>query len=229
MARRQAVPARLRSAEVVARTTAAYARQAGTFLRRWGGRATRCPALLRELLTVAGPCAALLDLGCGAGQDARLLFARRPRTIGPRVGHVVGHVVGLDRTWPLLAHARRHSRRIPLVQGDMRRLPFKPGAFDTVWAAASLIHLPKPEAARLLRTLRACVPADGLLAATVAQGRCAGFLRTGWIPGRYFARWRKTELQRTVRRSGWEVVSLVAVTGRERKGRWLNLIARRKR
>lgn len=227
MGSRRAKTAR-RTADVVARTTAAYERQAGTFIRRWGGRTRRCPGLLRELLALAGPCAALLDLGCGAGQDTRLLYARRRRPVGQGVDPVVGHVIGLDRTWPLLAHARRHDCRVPLVQGDMRRLPFKPAAFDTVWAAASLIHLPKSEAVRLLRALRACVPADGLLAATVAQGRRAGFLRLGWIPGRYFARWHKTELQRAVRRAGWEIVTMATVVNQERKGRWLNLIARRK-
>lgn len=218
--------------DLVARTTDAYERQAGAFIRRWGGR-TGCPALLRELLEFAGPRAALLDLGCGAGQDTRLLFSRRHRAVGPVsghiIGHVVGHIIGLDRAWALLAHARRRSRRVPLVQGDMRRLPFKPGSFDTVWAAACLIHLPRSEAARLLRALRACVPVGGLLAATVAHGRRAGFLGRGWIPGRYFARWRKAQFERAVRRAGWTIVSLATVTGRERKGRWLNLIARRKR
>jgi hypothetical protein len=111
----------------------------------------------------------------------------------------------------------------------MCALPFKPGSFDAIWAAASLIHLAKPDACRLLRALRAQVPIGGLLAATVAQGRHAGFLRRGWIPGRYFARWRKAELGRTVTRAGWAIVSLKTVTGRERKGRWLNLIAQRKR
>lgn len=209
--------------DLVVRTTDAYERQAGAFIRRWGGRTTRCPVLLRELLDLAGPHAALLDLGCGAGQDARFLFSCRHRAVGP----IIGHVVGLDRAGALLAHARRHSRRVPLVQGDMRRLPFKPGSFDTVWAAASLIHLPRAEASRLLRTLRACVPVGGLLAATVAHGRRAGFLRRGWIPGRYCARWQKAQLERAVRRAGWAVVSLETVTGRERKGRWINVIARR--
>jgi SAM-dependent methyltransferase len=201
-------------ADVAARTAAAYAAQADSFIRRWGSRTRRCPALLRELLALVGPRAALLDLGCGAGQDTRWLLARRH------------HAIGLDRTWPLLLHARRHGRRAPLVQGDMRALSFKPGSFGAIWAAASLIHLTKPDARRLLRTLRAQVPVGGLLAATVAQGRRAGFLRIGWIPGRYFARWKKTELERAVRRAGWEVVSLATVTGRERKGRWLALIAR---
>ena len=138
-------------------------------------------------------------------------------------------MVGVDRAWPLLAHARRRSRRVPLVRCDMRSLPLRPGSFDAIWAAASLMHLPKPQTNALFRTLRTLVPVGGLLVATVAHGRRAGFLRTGWIPGRYFARWRKTELEQAVRLAGWEVVHLKTVTGRERKGRWLNLIARRKR
>lgn len=211
--------ARRRPADAAVRTTAAYAARADAFIRRWGRRANRCPALLRELLALAGPRAALLDLGCGAGQDARGLFARRH--------HVVGHVVGLDRTWPLLAYARRRNRRVPLIHGDMRALPFRPGAFDAIWAAASLIHLPKPALRRLLRALRTMVPRGGLLAATVAHGRHAGFLRTGWIPGRYFARWHRAELKRALCLAGWEVLTLRAVVNRERKGRWLVLIARR--
>ncbi len=199
----------------VARTAAAYAAHAASFLRRWGRRAYRRPPLLRDLLALVRPRAALLDLGSGAGQDARFLRAKHYR------------VVGLDRTRPLLLHARRRSRRLPLVLGDMRALPFRPASFDAIWAAASLIHLLKPEARRLLRTLRTFVPPGGLLAATVAQGRHVGFLRAGWIPGRYFARWKKAELARAVRRAGWTVLHLEAVTNRERKGRWLNLIAQR--
>lgn len=207
--------ARRRQADAVVRTTAAYAARADAFIRRWGRRANRCPALLRELLALAGPRAAVLDLGCGAGQDARGLFARRH------------HVVGVDRTWPLLAYARRRSRRVPLIHGDMRALPFRHGAFDAIWAAASLIHLPKPAVRRLLRALRTMVPLGGLLAATVAHGRHAGFLRTGWIPGRYFARWHRVEWERALCLAGWEVLTLRAVVNRERKGRWLVLIARR--
>jgi len=213
------VTARRRPADAVAKTAAAYAAGAEAFIRRWGRRATRCPALLRDLLELAGPRAALLDLGCGAGQDTRFLFARRH--------HAVGHVVGLDRAWPLLAYVRLRSRRVPLIQGDMRTLPFRPGSFDAIWAAASLIHLPKPQTNTLFRTLRMLVPVGGLLGATVAHGRHTGFLRRGWIPGRYFARWMKAELERAVRRAGWDVLRLVTVDHRERKGRWLVLIARR--
>jgi len=211
------VTPRRRPADAVELTTAAYERQAEEFIRKWGRRPYRRPALLLNLLERAGPRAALLDLGCGAGQDARFLFARRH------------HVVGVDRAWPLLAYARRRSPRVPLVRGDLRSLPLRPGSFDAIWAAASLMHLPKPQATTLFRTLRTLVPAGGLLAATVAQGRCAGFLRAGWIPGRYFARWRKAELERAVRLAGWDVLMLKAVANRERRGRWLALICRRVR
>ena len=49
----------------------------------------------------------------------------------------------------------------------------------------------------------------------------------GWVTGRYFARWRKDELARAVRRAGWKILELKVVTNRERKGRWLNLLAQR--
>jgi len=197
------------------RTAAAYTTHLDAFLRRWGRRAYRRPPLLRTLLTLIPSPASILDLGCGAGQDVRDLHTRRYR------------VVGLDRTWALLRYARRRSRRAPLVQGDMSRLPFRARSFDAVWAAASLIHLPKPAVRPLLQDLRRYVAPGGLLAATVAQGRRAGFLGRGWIPGRYFARWNKDELARVVRRAGWDLLELTTVSHRERKGRWLNLIARR--
>ncbi|MFM8540954.1 MAG: class I SAM-dependent methyltransferase [Nitrospira sp.] len=205
-----------RRADVVEQTARAYSAHAEDFLRRWGRRTYKLPPLLRDWLKQLPQGSLVLDLGCGAGQDARYLASRRHR------------VVGLDRTRPLLEFARRRAHRLPLVQADMRRLPFRVRSFDAVWAAASLIHLPKPAARRLFRDLGALVPPGGWLAATVAHGRAAGCLRRGWIPGRYFSRWSKDALARAFRRAGWEIITLKTVTGRERKGRWLNLLARRR-
>lgn len=197
------------------RTAGAYAAQAKTFVRHWGRRSDRQPRLLRDSLRICRRDAVVLDLGSGAGQDIRSLRRKRYR------------VVGLDLTWPLLAYARRRSRRVRLVQGDMRSLPFRNGVFDGVWAAASLIHLPKPAVRTTLRDLHGLVPPGGVLAATFVQGRNSGFLPTGWIPGRFFSRWRKAELEGAVRQAGWAIISLKTVANRERKGRWLNLLARR--
>ena len=59
----------------------------------------------------------VLDVGCGAGRHARAF-----RALGARC-------VGLDLSLTLLRVARRVTDA-PLVRGDMRRLPIRPGSMD---------------------------------------------------------------------------------------------------
>ncbi|MBA2252771.1 MAG: class I SAM-dependent methyltransferase [Nitrospirales bacterium] len=181
----------------------------------WGRRPYRGPPLLIEVLQHLPKNARLLDLGCGAGQDTRAL-----RRAGFRV-------VGLDVSHPLLDYARRRSPRLSLVQADIRHLPHVPGIFDGIWAAASLIHLPKSSIQASLRGLAHLTTPGGILAATFIHGRRSGTLQSGWIPDRFISRWHKQELAVVIGRAGWTVVELKTVSGQERKERWLNLIARR--
>lgn len=63
----------------------------------------------------------LLDLACGPGRHATHLAERGAL------------VVGLDLSLPLLGRAKARTQgALPLVRGDMRRLPFRPGTFDVV-------------------------------------------------------------------------------------------------
>ena len=202
--------------QLVLQTIAAYERSAADCLARWSKRRLRRPPLLREWLRHLPVDARLLDLGCGGGQDAGNLRRRGYR------------VVGLDRTNALLAAGRRRDPSLPLVLADLRQFPFQAMSFDGLWAAASLMHLPKPVARRVLIDLCRLVRPGGFLAATVTYGVKSGIVTDGWVPGRYFARWNKDELARAVRRAGWEILELRVVTNRERKGRWLNLLAQRR-
>jgi SAM-dependent methyltransferase len=136
-------------------------------------------------------------------------------------------VVGLDRTRALLVAGRRRFPSLPLVRADFRYLPFQAISFDGLWAAASLMHIPKPVARRILTDLYNLVRPGGLFAATLTYGVKSRLVSDGWVPGRYFARWRKDELARAVRRAGWTILELKIVTNRERKGRWINFIAQR--
>ncbi len=201
--------------QLVLQTIDAYERSAKECVARWSKRRHRRPPLLAEWLTHLPADARLLDLGCGGGQDADDLDRRGYR------------VVGVDRTSALLLAGRRRYRSLPLVRADLRSLPFQAMAFDGLWAAASLMHLPKPDARRILADLCKLVRPGGLFAATVTYGMKSRLVTDGWVPGRYFARWRKDELARAVRRAGWEIVSLQVVSNQERKGRWINVIARR--
>lgn len=199
----------------IAQTLRAYEHDAESFLKQWGRRRHKRPALLLQWTGLLPQRALVLDLGCGAGQDARYL-----NTLGYRV-------IGLDRALPLLRFARQRMLSLPLIRADMRALPIRAGTLDGIWAAASLMHLPKSVARQVLVELRDSVRPHGLLAATVTHGWRSCIKESGWMPGRYFARWKKDELARAFHRAGWEVLSLCVVSNRERKGRWINVIARR--
>lgn len=111
----------------------------------------------------------------------------------------------------------------------MRHLPVRPGTIDGIWAAASLMHLPKSAARQALVAWHRLVRPGGLFAATVTHGVKSRVVTRGWVPGRYFARWTKEEFARDIERAGWRIVTLEVVNNRERKGRWLNLVAKRER
>jgi hypothetical protein len=89
------------------------------------------------------------------------------------------------------------------------------------------MHLPKSEARQILADLYRLIRPGGLLAATVTYGTKSRLVTDGWVPGRYFARWRKDELARAARRAGWTILELNVVANRERKGRWVNLLAQK--
>ena len=203
------------TSQIVAPTIRIYEEGAATFLRRWGSRRKRPPALLLDLLAGLSKQSPILDLGCGGGQDARFLLAEGFR------------VVGMDLTTAFLRTAQSTAPSVPLVLADMRDLPYRDESFDAVWAAACLMHVPKPEAGQVLMRVSRIVRPGGLLAATLTYGTRSRILTDGWMPGRCFARWQKVELARVVERSGWKIGSLRVVSNQERKGRWLNLVARR--
>lgn len=75
---------------------------------------------VRLYLEAAPPAGLVLDLACGGGRHLRELADARVEAIG------------LDLSRVLLAEARRAVRGVPLVQADMRRLPFRDGAFGGV-------------------------------------------------------------------------------------------------
>jgi ubiquinone/menaquinone biosynthesis C-methylase UbiE len=135
--------------------------------------------------------------------------------------------VGVDRTSALLSAGRRRYPLLSLVRADVRALPFQATSFDGLWAAASLMHVPKPKARQILAVLYRLTRPGGLFAATVTYGAKSRLVTDGWVPGRYFARWKKDELGRAVRRAGWTILELNVVVNRERKGRWLNLLAQK--
>ena len=101
------------------------------------------PRILAALPPLDGQ--AVLDLGCGVGDQAAALASRGAR------------VVGVDRDEDLLARAR--ARGIPgaeFVLADLRALTFPAGSFDGLWCGFAAAYFPDlaPVLASWLRLLR---------------------------------------------------------------------------
>jgi SAM-dependent methyltransferase len=93
--------------------------------------------------------ARVLDAAVGLGQ-----LARRLQQQGLRV-------FGIDAAFDAVLHVRRTSS-IPVVLGDLTRMPFRNGAFDGVTTGETLEHLDDDagavrEISRILKTDGACV------------------------------------------------------------------------
>ena len=134
---------------------------------RWDHNAHYHGELLRHLPDSID-CA--LDVGCGAGEFARLLAARCRRAVD-----------AVDTSPAMIAAARAASplvAKVHWIEGDVLTLDLEPASYDAVTAIASLHHMPLDAALRrfaelarpggtvaILGLYRASTPADYALGA----------------------------------------------------------------
>lgn len=105
------------------------------------------------------PGAAVLDVGCGAGQDTLDLA----RAVGPG-----GRVVGVDSSETMLQAARARAEQeqlvVEYVHADATQLPFADASFDGCQASRVLAHLQEPASA-LAEMVRVARPGARIVAA----------------------------------------------------------------
>jgi ubiquinone/menaquinone biosynthesis C-methylase UbiE len=162
--------------------------------RYFGPVNARSYAMLR-----VGPGAAVLEAGCGTGQDAVALSALVGRE---------GRVVGVDSSQVMLSQAVERATKsgspVEFYLGDVQRLVFDAGTFDAVRSSRLLCHLDEPRHAltEMIRVLRpgghvvAIEPDHDTLVIASPQRECTrkivnafgdGF-RDGWT-GRWLPVW----------------------------------------
>ena len=156
------------SAETSRRTLAHYEGSAAQF---WEGtRGHDVSQNIRALLEAiaAPPPLRILDLGCGPGRD---LLALR------ELGH---EPIGLDGA-PAFVRMARELSGAQVWQQDFLALALPAGAFDGVFANASLFHVPCAELPRVLGELRECLRPGGVLFSSNPRGEN----QEGWNGSRY--------------------------------------------
>lgn len=153
----------------------------------------------------------VLDLGCGAGRDMAWLEQQGAR------------VVGADLSAGMLTEARGIVHG-PLVQADMRLLPFADASFNGVWCMASMLHLPKADAPLALAEIRRVLLHGGVLLLGLQMGEGEVWEKNPYGEGeRFFARYSPEEATEMLARSGFTTgYSFNAGTPHRR---WIHLIA----
>jgi SAM-dependent methyltransferase len=167
-------------------------------------------ALLQHI--VGPPPFTILDFGCGPGRDLAAFT---------RLGH---RAIGLEGAAPFVAMARA-TTGCEVWQLDFLRLDLPDGAFDGIFANASLFHVPVQELPRVLRELRAALKPEGVLFSSNPRGNDD----EGWKGGRFGVYHRLETWRRYVTAAGFaELAHYYRPTGLPRAQQpWLATVWRR--
>lgn len=111
-----------------------------------------------KLLSKAKKGSLILDVGSGPGQFTKYMIDK---------GY---QVLGIDLTDEMLQIARRKVPEGDFRKMDMRQLDFKPGTFDGILAAYSLIHIPTQEIPRTLNEFFRVLKPKGYVLIIVQRG-----------------------------------------------------------
>lgn len=194
-----------------AATLGFYAAAAETYVASGPGGASReLPGFLARL----APGARILELGCGGGKDAAAMLA-------------AGFAVEPSDGTPEIAAeaAARLGRPVAVLRFDELAAV---EAYDAVWAAACLLHVPRPALPGILARIHRALRPGGLHGASYKGGAAEGRDRHG----RYFNYPDAAELRALYARSGaWEEIALTERLGGGYDpgvlGPWLSITLRR--
>ena len=182
-------------------TIAAYERFAGAYADKPDDRAWLTP-LVRRFAALLPAGALVLDLGCASGRETVELQGAGLR------------VAGLDIAPAFLRLARERYLALGYVRGDALQLPFASGAFDGVWALASLLHLAPSEAPAALDEIGRVLRPGGVLYCSMQIGTTVGMVPA--LPyeavqaERFYTYYEPDVWRALLERAGFEIVHLDA-------------------
>ena len=195
-----------------ATTSATYDQIAADYAARWGQAQVLAEVRSRFRARLA-PGARVLDVGCGPAHEAAKLSE-----LGLRVA-------GLDRSRGMLAQARERTA-VPLLLGDMRRLPVRSAALDGLWACASFLHIPKRDAPEVLREFCRALRPGGVLYIGVKRGNGERWIEHSAGRQRFFVFYQESELDALLAAAGFTArESWLDTDSQGRPEQWIGRLA----
>ncbi|KKR38060.1 MAG: Methyltransferase type 11 [Candidatus Woesebacteria bacterium GW2011_GWB1_40_101] len=133
----------------------------------------------------------VIDIGCGAGRDA-VLFEKAGFDY-----------TGIDASSGMLKEAKKRVKKGKLILMDFYNLKFPPETFDGFWAAASILHIPKHRAAKVLRNIIKIIKPNGVgfISVKEKQSINEGIIKENKYGGiqRYFAFYTQKEFEKKLK------------------------------
>ena len=156
--------------------------------------------------------AAILELGCGSGQDAAYMLSR-----------------GFDVT-PTDGSAELAKEAEERIGRSVRIMRFETlddtGAFDGVWAEASLLHAPRSTLPAIFDRILRALKTNGIFHASFKAGEAEGHDKFG----RYYNYPSAAWLEAILSAGGWKNIGVTEAVGGGFDGeptRWLHVKARK--
>ncbi len=139
----------------------------------------------------------ILDLGCGPGHKSAFFAAR---------GY---EVMGVDLSPQMIEIARRDVKNVMFEVLDMYELPVISRTFDSVFACASMLHIPKKDIVHILLSIAAILNPHGTCYVSVKEQREGNPEEEttreddyGYEYSRFFSYFTESELREGFERAG---------------------------
>jgi len=155
----------------------------------------------------------LLDAGCGPGRDTRYFLSKGYR------------VTSIDKSKGMLAEAQKRVAGGDFREMDMLKLKFRAKVFDGIWCCASLLHIRKSDAARVLTGFNKILKDKGILFLSLKMGRGERIVTYPDGNRRFFSYYSEKEIVELVERN-FKVLKVS--TQSEKQGDvWVNVFAQK--
>jgi SAM-dependent methyltransferase len=160
-----------------------------------------------EQLKALAPQGSMLEIGCGAGQDAELLKA---------AGY---DYLGVDASTGMVQLARSKHPNVNFMHLNLYDLAQLRREFDAFWCNAVLLHIPKSRINEALQAISSVIRLGGIGFVSIKDGDKEEFeerVQSNREEKRLFVHWRKEEFEEVLRRNGFKVVYYEYVPKSER-------------